>query len=135
MTLYLKVIAVTIPLMVALDLLWLGVIMKDFYRAQIGHLMAQSFALWPAVAFYILYAIGLAFFATMPGIAAGSVMRAALLGAALGFIAYATYDLSNWATLKDWPALVAFADIAWGTVLTATLSGTAAWVALTFFVR
>lgn len=135
MTLYLKVIAVIVPLMVALDLLWLGVVMKDFYRAQIGHLMAQNFALWPAVAFYILYAIGLAFFAVMPGIQAESVVRAALLGAALGCIAYATYDLSNWATLRDWPALVVFADIAWGTLLSAVLSGAAAWAALSFFVR
>ena len=103
------------PVIVILDLLWLGVIMKDFYRANIGHLMSGTIV-WPAaIVFYVVYAVGIAFFASLP---ADSLQKAALLGLALGALAYATYDLTNNATLKDWPVIVTVADILWGAALT-----------------
>lgn len=110
---------------VVLDLLWLGVIMKDFYRANLGHLMGDTVVWWAAGVFYLLYAAGLLYFAAMPGLAAGSLLRTALLGAALGAFAYMTYDLTNQATLKEWPLAVTLIDILWG----ALISGVAASVA------
>ena len=104
---------------VALDLLWLGVVMKDFYRANLGHLMAPSVVWGAAVAFYLVFAAGLLYFAVIPALSAGSLLRAALLGALLGALCYATYDLTNHATLKNWPLAVTLLDIAWGAVLSA----------------
>ena len=99
------------------DLVWLGFVAKDFYRSSIGHLMADGFNIPAAVVFYVLYTAGLFFFAVNPAIEAGDWQKAAMLGAAFGFFAYATYDLTNMATLKDWPLGITLADMAWGTFL------------------
>ncbi len=104
------------------DLMWLGLIAKDFYRSSIGHLMGDSFNIPAAIVFYLVYTAGLFFFAVNPAIAAGDWQKAALLGAAFGFFAYATYDLTNLATLKDWPLSITLADIAWGTVLSSAVA-------------
>lgn len=100
---------------IVLDLLWLGVIMKDFYRAQIGHLMSGTVVWGAAILFYLVYAAGVWFFAVA---SASSLVKALTLGALLGALAYATYDLTNQATLKDWPLVVTVADIAWGAFIT-----------------
>lgn len=114
---------------VILDFIWLGFVMKDFYRANIGHLMSDT-VVWPAaIIFYLLYAVGLMYFAVQPGLAAGSLWKAALLGAALGAFAYMTYDLTNQATLKDWPVIVTVVDIIWGAVLSAAAASAAYLVA------
>lgn len=114
---------------VILDFIWLGFVMKDFYRANIGHLMSDT-VVWPAaIIFYLLYAVGLMYFAVQPGLAAGSLMKAALLGAALGAFAYMTYDLTNQATLKDWPLTLTLADIAWGAFISGVASSAAYLVA------
>lgn len=115
--LLLKTYPIIVLVIVMLDVLWLGVVMKDFYRTHLGHLMGGSVVWWAAVAFYLLFAAGLLYFAVIPALAAGSLMKAILLGAALGVVAYATYDLSNNATLKDWPVIVTVVDIAWGAVI------------------
>lgn len=112
-----------------LDAIWLGVVAKDFYRQQIGHLLAPDFRLGPAILFYLVYLGGVSWFALAPA-AAGGDWRAALFPAAiLGFVAYATYDLTNWAVMRDWPAVVTIADIAWGTVLTTVAAGVGAYLA------
>lgn len=114
---------------VILDFIWLGFVMKDFYRANIGHLMSDT-VVWPvAIIFYLLYAVGLMYFAVQPGLAAGSLWKTALLGAALGVFAYMTYDLSNQATLKDWPLTLTLADIAWGAFISGVASSAAYLVA------
>jgi uncharacterized membrane protein len=77
--------------------------------------------------------VGAWFFATQPGVDDGSVLTGALRGAAFGFVAYATYDLTNHATLRNWPTLVTIVDMAWGTFLTAAVAGIATWITLTFF--
>lgn len=105
-----------------IDLIWLGFLAKDFYRAGIGHLMADGFNIPAATAFYLIYVAGILVFAVFPAVAAGDWTKAATLGAMFGFFAYATYDLTNLATLKDWPLGLALADMAWGTVLTAIVS-------------
>jgi uncharacterized membrane protein len=112
--------------MVLLDMLWLGVVAKPLYREGIGHLMAGEPKLLAALLFYLLYALGLMVFVVTSDRAVpptqrsfGSTMRR---GALFGLVCYATYDLSNLATLKDWPATLALIDIAWGSALSAVCS-------------
>jgi len=113
---------ITLVIFFAIDLVWLGVVAKNFYRQHIGHLMSADVN-WPAaLLFYAVYIAGIVFFAIKPAFEAGSASRALAYGAFFGFIAYATYDLTNQATMKNWPVLVTVIDLAWGTVLTATVA-------------
>ncbi len=122
MTRYILLYAATVPVFFLIDLLWLGVVARDFYRSQVGSLMADPIV-WPvAILFYLLFIAGLLFFAVRPALNAGTWTRALLLGGAFGFFAYMTYDLTNLATLRDWPAALTVVDIAWGTVLGATVA-------------
>lgn len=102
------------------DLLWLGYVAKNFYRTQLGKLFVKKVVTGPAIVFYVLYICGLLFFALRPALDAGSGADAFVYGGLFGLIAYATYDLTNWATLKNWPPKLAVVDIIWGTILTAT---------------
>lgn len=107
----------TVPVFFLIDLVWLGLVARGFYRGQLGSLMADEIR-WPvAVAFYLVWIVGLLVFAVLPAIERGDLLRAVLLGAAFGFFTYVTYDLSNLATLRDWPVPLTIVDIAWGTVL------------------
>ena len=99
-----------------LDGLWLGVLMAPTYRELLGSLMLEKPLLLPAAVFYCLYVIGCVVFVVLPAL---SWQRAAKLGALLGLVAYGTYDLTNWATLRDWSVQVSLMDWAWGTVATA----------------
>jgi len=110
---------VTLLVFVTLDLIWLGAVAKRFYRAQLAGLIADKFNLWAALAFYLVYPFGVVSFAVVPAHSVGSSTDAAVLGAMFGFFAYATYDLTNLATLREWPLRLAIVDLAWGTVLTA----------------
>lgn len=110
----------TLAVFAIVDLIWLGVIAKDFYRSQLGGLLADKISLVPAVIFYLVFCAGLVVLAVLPALKAGSWVEAAKLGAMIGFMAYATYDLTNLATLKGWPLAMSLVDMAWGTVLSAT---------------
>ena len=113
---------ITLVIFFAIDLVWLGVVAKNFYRQHIGHLMSADVN-WPAaLLFYTVYIGGIVFFAIKPAFEDGSASRALAYGAFFGFIAYATYDLTNQATMKNWPVLVTVIDLAWGTVLTGTVA-------------
>lgn len=107
---------IMIASMVLLDVLWLGFLAKDIYADGIGHLMAAEPRFGPAIAFYLLYAVGLMVFALAPHGPRRSLRTTLALAALFGTVAYATYDLSNLATLRDWPLSVALIDIAWGCV-------------------
>lgn len=98
-----------------LDGLWLGLISREIYNKWIGHLMTDNILWGVALGFYLLYVIGIVYFAVLP---AASLSRAALNGALLGILCYATYDLTNWATLKDWPWEMVMTDIIWGMLIT-----------------
>jgi uncharacterized membrane protein len=115
--------------LLALDAVWLTFMADALYRPAIGHLMAQRFALVPALAFYVIYVAGVVLFAVAPGVAARRWTVALARGALLGLIAYATYDLTNQATLIDWPWVVTLADLAWGTFLTAVAAAAGCRVA------
>lgn len=118
--------AVTAVVFLGLDAVWLGTMADRLYRPAIGHLMAPSFALAPAVIFYVLYVAGIVFFAVSPAMGMRRPVLAALgLGALLGLLAYGTYDLTNQATLKDWPWRVTLADLAWGGFATGTAAAAA----------
>lgn len=104
-----------IPFLV-LDAIWLGLVAPSFYKSQIGHLMADSPNFLAAGIFYLLYVAGMVVFVTGRE---GTLKETILRGAFFGFIAYATYDLTNLATLQGWPLLVTVVDLIWGTFLSA----------------
>ena len=108
----------TLAFFVIVDFTWLGFVAKDFYRSSIGHLMGEGFNIPAAIVFYLIYVVGIVLFAVQPALEASEWTKAAMLGLAFGFFAYATYDLTNLATLRDWPIGITIADIAWGSVLT-----------------
>ena len=112
---------ISVPIFFIIDMLWLGVFAKDFYQSRLGHLLGE--VQWgPAILFYLLFLLGLTYFATYPATVAGSITVAITLGAAFGFFTYMTYDLTNLATLKDWPLSIVLVDIIWGTVLGASVA-------------
>lgn len=114
---YFKLYLLTIPVFFAIDLIWLGVVAKNFYQNNLAHLLSPEVN-WPAaLLFYFMYIAGIILFAVKPGLDAGSLAKAAIWGALFGFFTYATYDLTNLATLRDWPIKVVIVDIAWGTIL------------------
>jgi len=107
--------------MLALDAVWLSSAI-GFYRERIGHLMADDLRFDGAVLFYLFYVAGIVYFAVRPALTARSIKAAAQHGAVFGFMAYMTYDLTNLATLRNWPWSVVLADMAWGTMLTAVVA-------------
>lgn len=111
-----------------LDALWLGWAGDNFYRPRLGDMLADSFRMAPALVFYVAYIAGIVWFAVRPGLA-GGVGTAALNGALLGALCYATYDLTNQATLRQWSTTVTLADICWGTFATAVAASVATFVA------
>jgi uncharacterized membrane protein len=124
---------VTLVVFVAIDFVWLSSMTDRLYRPTMGDMLAPSFSLVPAVAFYLVYIAGLTFLAVRPGLRSGSVLTAMLHGAVLGFTAYATYDLTNQATLRNWSTTLTVADLGWGTVLSAVASGAGTWIIERFF--
>ncbi len=114
------------------DAVWLSTVGAQFYRPRLEGLIADGVVWGPAIAFYLLFIAGLLYFAVMPAIADGRWATGLVRGALFGFFAYMTYDLTNWATLKNWPGSVALVDIAWGTGLSAVsaAAGTAITLAV-----
>jgi uncharacterized membrane protein len=114
---YLTAYVCTAFILFPIDLIWIGGIAKNFYRDGLGSLMAERPNIAVAVAFYVLYVVGLVLFVVGPALTANAWRQAAMWGALFGFFAYATYDLTNLATLQGFPARVAVVDMIWGTVL------------------
>ena len=108
-----------------IDFVWLGLIAKDFYRREIGSLLLDNFNMAAAMGFYMLFVVGILIFAVLPAVQAGSWKTALIYGALFGFFTYATYDMTNLATLKGWSVSVVIVDIVWGAFLTgiAALAG------------
>jgi len=106
----------------AIDLVWLGLVARDMYRRNIGHLLSSKVNWIAALVFYLAFIVGILVFAVYPSVDEGSILQAVVLGALFGFFAYSTYDLTNLATLKRWPLSITIVDIAWGMVLTGVVS-------------
>ncbi len=120
----------TLVAMAVLDGAWLLGVARGFYRRHLGFLMADAPNWAAAGAFYVIYTFGVTVFATQPGIDDGTAFTAAWRGAVFGLVAYATYDLTNMATLRGWPTIVTIVDMAWGTFLSAAVAGIAAFIVL-----
>lgn len=119
---FIKLYLIALPVFFAIDMIWLGLVAKNFYKSQIGFLMKPDINWTAAILFYLLFIVGLVLFVIAPAVEKGSWMYALLFGALFGLITYATYDLTNLATLKDWPILVTIVDLAWGATLGALVS-------------
>lgn len=103
----------------ALDAIWLTAMAETLYRPLLGNKLVDGFVLAPAAAFYLIYIGGIVYFAVLPALHDGGLTKAALNGAIIGLVAYATYDLTNQATLRDWPLAITLADISWGMFVSA----------------
>jgi uncharacterized membrane protein len=119
---FLKLYSIAIVVFFAIDMVWLGLVAKNFYSQQIGFIMKSNVNWIAALIFYFLFVVGLVLFVISPAVQKQSWVYALTFGALFGLITYATYDLTNLATLKDWPLLVTVVDLIWGTVLAASVS-------------
>ena len=114
---YLAGYVATLIVFIVADMAWLGTMVNRVYRPALGDIMLAGVNLPPAIVFYLLYPVGIMVFAVLPALKSGSIGGAIAHGAMLGFFAYATYDLTNYATLRNWTLQLTVIDIAWGTVL------------------
>jgi uncharacterized membrane protein len=119
---FIKLYFIALPVFFAIDMVWLVLVAKNFYRQQIGFLLKTNIN-WPAaIIFYLLFIGGLVLFVIAPSVEKKSILNALFMGALFGLITYATYDLTNLATIKDWPILVTVVDLIWGSVLASSVS-------------
>ncbi len=121
-SIFLKLYAVALTAFLIIDLIWLGVVARSFYQAQMGHLMRANVNWTAAIVFYLIFVSGIVVLVVWPAIDRQSLTHAIVLGALLGLVTYAAYDLTNLATLEGFPLTVAVVDLMWGTVLCATVS-------------
>lgn len=128
---YVYIYLLTVPVFFLIDMLWLGLIASNFYQSKLGDLLG-SVNWTAAVVFYLVYIVGIIIFAVHPALAANSLWKAILFGGLFGFFCYATYDMTNLATLRDWPLSVVVVDIIWGAVLTGSVAAASYWLARTF---
>ena len=120
----------TVPVFFLVDMVWLGVVAKKYYAQQLGELLSKNVNWTAASVFYLSYIFGIMWFAVLPGLEDNSLKTVILNGALFGGLAYATYDLTNLATLKDWPTQLVFVDIAWGIVLSSVVGTASYYIAL-----
>lgn len=118
----LKLYSMSLPAFLAIDFVWLAFVARGLYRKHLRFLLADQPNWWAAVAFYLLFVAGMVVFVIAPSLHSGSLRKAILLGAFFGLVTYATYDLTNHATVKNWPWIVTIIDLCWGAVLAAIVS-------------
>ncbi len=123
----------TVPVFFVIDMTWLVLIARGFYKQQMGNLLRPDVIWWAAILFYLLFIVGILYYAVLPAHAAGDWTKALLYGALFGFFTYMTYDLTNYSTTRDWPLLLALVDILWGTVLSASVATVSFFIASKFF--
>jgi len=113
---------IALVLFVATDVVWLTTTGASLYRTTLGDILLPSLRIEPALAFYLLFPLGIVAFAVAPALKSGSLGQAAFQGALFGFIAYATYDLTNYATLRNWTLKITLIDLAYGAIVVAAVS-------------
>src|SRR5690554_3830182 len=119
---YLILYVMTVVVFFAIDIVWLGVISKKFYDKHLGELRSEKVNWTAGLIFYFIFIFGIVFFVIAPAVDASNIIIAITSGALFGFVSYATYDLTNLATLKNWPVTVTIVDLIWGTFLSASTS-------------
>lgn len=119
---FVKIFAIALPIFLVIDMIWLGLVAKNFYREQIGALMKPDVNWIAAIIFYLIFITGLVVFVITPALEKNSWTHALLFGALFGLVCYATYDLTNLAVAKDWPIIVTIVDLIWGAALAALVS-------------
>lgn len=119
---YAKLYAITLPVFFAIDMVWLGLVAKTFYAKHLGYLMKSNPNWQAAIVFYLLFIVGVVVFVVGPAVDKQQWQYALGMGALFGLITYATYDLTNLATVKDWPIIITTVDMLWGTLLSASVS-------------
>jgi len=119
---FLKLYGIGFGLFILMDGIWLGLVAKSFYSKYLGYLMSQNPNWTAAIVFYLLYMAGLVYLVVQPAVAGGNWQDALIKGAVFGLVCYATYDLTNLATINKWPIIVTVVDLIWGTVLSGTIS-------------
>lgn len=119
---FIKLFLIALPVFFVIDMIWLVLVAKNFYQKHIGFIMKPDINWLAAIIFYLLFIAGLVVFVISPAVEKQSWIHALLYGALFGLITYATYDLTNLATLKDWPVIVTVVDLIWGTVLAGSIS-------------
>lgn len=119
---FIKLFLVAFLVFLLIDLFWLGLIAKKFYRKHLGFLMSKDVNWTAAIVFYIIFIVGIVLFVVLPALEADSFKHALFYGALFGFVTYATYDLTNLATLDKWPVLITIVDLIWGTFLATSVS-------------
>jgi len=117
-----KLYFVTLLAFFAIDMVWLGLVARSFYYEQLGFLLNPNTNWVAAMIFYLLFILGILVFVVLPGLKEDSLKATILRAALFGLVTYATYDLTNLATVKDWPLLITIVDLAWGTILTIAVS-------------
>lgn len=120
---FFKLYAIAVVVFFIIDLTWLGVVARSFYQAQLGHLLRTNVNWAAAIVFYAIFVVGIIVLAVWPAVDRQSLGHAVFLGALLGLVTYAAYDLTNLATLDGFPFKVVVVDMVWGTVLCAAVSG------------
>ena len=118
-----KLYFISLFVFLGIDSIWLLLIAKKFYADQLGYLMAKTPNLLAALIFYLLFIVGVVFLVLAPALKNNSLSQAILMGALFGLCSYATYDLTNLATIKDWPIIITLIDMIWGTTLSAVVAG------------
>lgn len=119
---FFKLFAIALPVFFAIDMVWLGLVAKDFYARHIGALLKTDVNWTAAIIFYLIFIAGLVTFVITPALAKGSWIHALVFGAFFGLVTYATYDLTNLALAKDWPLVVTIVDLIWGAFLASSVS-------------
>jgi len=122
MAYYIKLYLATLVAFFAVDMLWLGLIARTFYKKHLGYLMAPSVNWTAAIIFYLMFIVGVLVFVVLPGLEKQSLKITLIRAVLFGLITYATYDLTNLATIRDWPLTVTIVDLIWGMVLTTLVS-------------
>jgi uncharacterized membrane protein len=117
-----KLYLFTVPVFAAVDLVWIGILARNLYKDNLGHLLSPTVNWTAAATFYLLYIAGILYFAVVPALTEGTLGRAVINGALFGFFTYITYELTNMATLPAWPLKVVVLDTMWGVVLCATVA-------------
>ena len=129
---FFKLYLIALPVFLGIDMVWLTLVAKNFYAKQIGYLMAKNPNLLAALIFYVIFIAGLVFFVITPALDRKMWTQALLAGAFFGLVTYATYDLTNLATIKDWPVIITIIDLIWGLFVSAAVSVVTYFIALKF---